>query len=110
VDKAVEAGVRQGGLPNRRMPMVHEELTGHPRGPTVVAVIEKLSAVPTVCIPERCQAPVVAHEASRLGQHRHQLPIAPVTFGHGPFLQDSGQTEGQPGPAIAACLSAPFQK
>ena len=38
MDEAIEHRVRQGGLPNRLMPMVHGELTGHHRRPAVIGL------------------------------------------------------------------------
>ena len=41
VDQPVKAGIGQGWLPNRLMPVLDRQLTGDDRGPAVMAIFEQ---------------------------------------------------------------------
>jgi hypothetical protein len=62
--EAVEDRVGQRGIPQGLMPVLDWELTGHQRGPAIMAVCDDLQPVATVFIMERREAPVIQHATS----------------------------------------------
>jgi hypothetical protein len=59
VDEPVQDGIGQGGLPNRRMPVLARQLTGDDRRPAVMAIFKELQEVPAIVITQWGQAPVI---------------------------------------------------
>ena len=57
--EAVEDRVGQRRIPQGLMPVLDRPLTGHERGPAIMAVFDDLQQVATIFITERRQSPVI---------------------------------------------------
>jgi hypothetical protein len=63
------------------MPVLDRQLTGHQRGPAIMAVFDDLQQVTTMFLTEGSQASVIQNEQVRLRQGRQHFPIASIPFG-----------------------------
>jgi hypothetical protein len=86
------------------MPVLDRELAGDDCGPAVIAIFEEFQEVPAIVITERGEAPVVENEDVCLGQGGHELHIAAIAFGERKLLEESGETQIEYRPALAAGL------
>ena len=86
------------------MPVLDRQLTGHQRGPAIMAIFDDLQQVTTIFLTERRQAPVIQNEQVGLGQGRQHFPIASIPFGDSQFWQESRETEVERGQAFATGL------
>ena len=102
--QAVEDRVGQCRIPQGLMPVLDRQLTGHQRGPAIMAIFDDLQQVATIFITERRQAPVIENQQVGLGQGRQHFPIASIPFGDREFLEESGEPEVERGQAFATGL------
>ena len=49
------------------MPVLDRHLTGHQRGPAIMAVFDDLEQVTTIFLTERRQSPVITHGSPKFG-------------------------------------------
>ena len=59
VDEPVKNGIGQRRLPDRRVPVIDRELTGHQGGPTSMPIIQQFQEITAVLVGQGSQPPVI---------------------------------------------------
>src|SRR2546427_9869961 len=104
VYQTIEDSIGERRIPEGLMPVLDGELARDDRGTTVVAIFQQFQQISTVFIPERREPPIIEDQHVGLRQGGHQLPIAPIPLGHGPLLEEPGETEAEGCKTFAAGL------
>jgi len=99
VHEPVKNGIGQRRLPNRRVPVIDRELTGHEGGPTPVPIIEQFQEIAAVLIGQGRQPPVIQHYEVRLGEIPEQASIAAIAFGDRQVPEEPRESQVQGGEA-----------
>lgn len=99
VHKPVKNGIGERRFPDRRMPVIDWELTGHEGGPTSMAIIEEFQEIPAMLIGQRSQPPVIQHHEVGLGETPEHAPISAIAFGDCEFPEEPWESQIQGGAA-----------
>ena len=59
VHEPVKNGIGQRRLPDRRVPVIDRELTGHQGGPTSMPIIQQFQEITAVLVGQGSQPPVI---------------------------------------------------